>query len=346
MHLLYALKSRSVWQCVLLRGFKRSLSHSVSGPLMSVVWSQNISTLTAARPGWVTLNKVSGSSLDTACVTFLPFICMRDWHFAAQHVVKDDACRKIFFVVMVIVLNQYLPLALSQLTTGHRLKKVKKPAGESLRANQALVTSVDYHGGSQAWGCRKWCRYSSCQKWCCYSLCQKWSRYSLCQKWCHYKVVPLFIVLKVVPLFNVPKVVPLFIMPKVVPLFIVLKVVPLFIMPKVVPLFIMPKVVPLFIVLKVVPLFIVPKVVPLFIMPKVVPLFIVLKVVPLFIMLILNCSVGVRGRILTWYVQDCFKKKKKAVSVSCLVVQIFSRLCLLYASCRKCVCPWLKAFWP
>ena len=213
---------------------------------------------------------------------------------------------------MVIVLNQYLPLALSQLTTGHRLKKVKKPAGESLRANQALVTSVDYHGGSQAWGCRKWCRYSSCQKWCCYS-------YSLCQKWCRYKVVPLFIVLKVVPLFNVPKVVPLFIMPKVVPLFIVLKVVPLFI---------------------------VPKVVPLFIMPKVVPLFIVLKVVPLFIMLILNCSVGVRGRILTWYVQDCFKKKKKAVSVSCLVVQIFSRLCLLYASCRKCVCPWLKAFWP
>ena len=159
---------------------------------------------------------------------------------------------------MVIVLNQYLPLALSQLTTGHRLKKVKKPAGESLRANQALVTSVDYHGGSQAWGCRKWCRYSSCQKWCCYS-------YSLCQKWCRYKVVPLFIVLKVVPLF---------------------------------------------------------------------------------IMLILNCSVGVRGRILTWYVQDCFKKKKKAVSVSCLVVQIFSRLCLLYASCRKCVCPWLKAFWP
>ena len=74
----------------------------------------------------LTLNEVSGSSLPTSVsggiTSFLPFICM--WyrpHFTAQfNVVKDNAENSgLFsplFVVVMIVLNQFIPLALSQLT--------------------------------------------------------------------------------------------------------------------------------------------------------------------------------------------------------------------------------------
>ena len=77
-----------------------------------------------------------GSSLPTSvssCITsFLPFICLQDWpHFIAQHkVAKDNAENAFFFFffVLKVVLNQFLPLALSQLTIGHLPKKVNKPA--------------------------------------------------------------------------------------------------------------------------------------------------------------------------------------------------------------------------
>ena len=50
-----------------------------------------------------------------------------------------------FFVVLMTLLNEFLPLALSQLAIGYLLKKVNKPSQESasaskkLRSNQALV---------------------------------------------------------------------------------------------------------------------------------------------------------------------------------------------------------------
>jgi len=57
---------------------------------------------------------------------------------------------------MVIVLNQLLPLALSQLTVGCLLKKINQPGiskyHQMLRSNQAAVRSVDYSGGYQVQG--------------------------------------------------------------------------------------------------------------------------------------------------------------------------------------------------
>ena len=47
-------------------------------------------------------------------------ICMWD---NVRHAENSD-----FFVVLMLVLNQFLPLALSQLTIGHLLKKLNKPA--------------------------------------------------------------------------------------------------------------------------------------------------------------------------------------------------------------------------
>ena len=98
-------------------------SHSVSVSDIRV-WSgsQNIST---ELPGQcLTLNKFSGSSLPTSvscCITgYLPFICVWDWpHFACQHNVTENS-DLVFFIVVMIVLNQ--------LTTGHQLKKLHKPA--------------------------------------------------------------------------------------------------------------------------------------------------------------------------------------------------------------------------
>ena len=93
----------------------------------SVVRKQLFSTFTAAKSRWAILNEASGSSLPTSVsggiTSFLPFICM--WyrpHFTAQfNVVKDNAENSgLFsplFVVVMIVLNQFIPLALNQLTT-------------------------------------------------------------------------------------------------------------------------------------------------------------------------------------------------------------------------------------
>ena len=57
---------------------------------------------------------------------------MRGWpHFAAQHNVAKDSTENCDFfsrVIVVIIVSQFLPLVLSQLTTGCLLKKVNKPA--------------------------------------------------------------------------------------------------------------------------------------------------------------------------------------------------------------------------
>ena len=95
---------------------------------------QKAPTLTAVGPGKVTSDEISGSSLPmsvSSCITsFLPLVCSRDRpHFTAQHnVVKDSAENSwVFFVVVVmIILNQFFPLALSQLTIGLLLKKVNR----------------------------------------------------------------------------------------------------------------------------------------------------------------------------------------------------------------------------
>ena len=75
-------------ECILIKDFNHSCSGCEAG-------CQNVSTMTAARPGWVTSNKVSGSSLFMSvsdCITtFPPFICMQNQpYFAAQHNVTKN----------------------------------------------------------------------------------------------------------------------------------------------------------------------------------------------------------------------------------------------------------------
>ena len=84
-------------ECVLIKGFKQSLSLTDPVSLTSgcEAGCQKLCTLTAARPGWVTSNEISGNSLPSSassCITSsLPFICLRDWpHFAAQRTVMKD----------------------------------------------------------------------------------------------------------------------------------------------------------------------------------------------------------------------------------------------------------------
>ena len=65
--------------------------------------------MTAARPAWVMLNEVSGSSLPVSVsghiANFLPFVCLwHQTHSAAQHnVTKGNAknADDLFFLVMV-----------------------------------------------------------------------------------------------------------------------------------------------------------------------------------------------------------------------------------------------------
>ena len=70
----------------------------------------------------------SRSTLTAAHVSFPPFICMWDRYFAAQHHVMKDSTENIFLVIVMIVMNRFLPLAPSRLTVGHLLKKANKPA--------------------------------------------------------------------------------------------------------------------------------------------------------------------------------------------------------------------------
>ena len=56
-------------ECILIRYFKQppSLTASASLMLRCEVGCQNISAFTDARPGWVTLNKVSACTLGCMC---------------------------------------------------------------------------------------------------------------------------------------------------------------------------------------------------------------------------------------------------------------------------------------
>ena len=98
---------------------------------------RNIPTLTAARPGWVTLNEVSGSSLPTSVTSlitgFSPFSSVLDWpHIQALHSLTKDSAENfdLFFppAVVKIVLNLFLPLAQSQMTTDGQVSAKKLPA--------------------------------------------------------------------------------------------------------------------------------------------------------------------------------------------------------------------------
>ena len=133
------------------KGFKQSLFHSVSVSLMSrcKVSCQNISTLASQDMGdtergqWYT-----GSSLPASVsghiTSFLLFICMWDQpQFSALHnVTKDNTENSDTFcfinysssavMIKLIILNQFLPLALSWSTTGHLLKTANNPAGNML----------------------------------------------------------------------------------------------------------------------------------------------------------------------------------------------------------------------
>ena len=76
------------------------------------------------------------TSVSGRITSFPPFISVRDPpHFAARHTVAKDNAEnsdllknKIKKILVIIVLNQFFPLALSRLTLGHLLKKVNKSA--------------------------------------------------------------------------------------------------------------------------------------------------------------------------------------------------------------------------
>ena len=89
---------------------------------------------------WCPTRSVVGSdgllptSVSGHITSFPTFICMWDWHFAALHYVTKDTVKKLWLVffffstVLILVLNQFLPLALSWLALGCQLKKANKPA--------------------------------------------------------------------------------------------------------------------------------------------------------------------------------------------------------------------------
>ena len=105
--------------------------------------------MTAARPtGWVTSNKVSGTSLVVHCLNRFPMaslvsshsfvhMCGTD-HILQLSIIMSWKHRKLtfwglflVFEVLMIVLNQFIPLALNRLMIawiGCLLKKVNKPA--------------------------------------------------------------------------------------------------------------------------------------------------------------------------------------------------------------------------
>ena len=88
------------------------------------------------------------SHCSFSCRTnYISQLCIMSW--------KTTQCRKLTrfpSIVTMIVLHQFLPLALSQHATGRLLKMVSKPARNlrGPRANQAPVKHVDCYGGSQA----------------------------------------------------------------------------------------------------------------------------------------------------------------------------------------------------
>ena len=170
-------------ECILIKGYKQSLSCSVYVSLMlgCEVGCQNISTLTAPRPGWVTWNEVDGSLLPTSVsgrmTSFLPFICMRDrLHFIAQHnFVKDNRQSWPFFfslkseTKMTAFFYSHdgtfkpVPCISSELIDnrlpsqeGKQSNQKSLSTSERQRFNQAPVKTVDDHGAeSQAQGYRQ-----------------------------------------------------------------------------------------------------------------------------------------------------------------------------------------------
>ena len=129
---------RFVWQNAFKVSGSFSLAQSVWHLGVCKVSCQNISTLTAARPGWVIL-KVSGSSLPiyqflaTSPVngSFPPFIYMWNWlYFVAQHHnAKDAANSDLFFFHSHDDSTQPVSSTSSEpLVLGLLLKKVNKPA--------------------------------------------------------------------------------------------------------------------------------------------------------------------------------------------------------------------------
>ena len=90
------------------------------------------------------------------CACTYTCLCMR----AHTPTRTESTLSWFFFMVMMRVLNLFLPLALIWLTID---KKVSKSASISkmLRSNQAPMKNVDCHWGSRSWAQGYW-------KWCCY----------------------------------------------------------------------------------------------------------------------------------------------------------------------------------
>ena len=94
--------------CVSIIGFKQSLSLLLSLGLSDVgvqsLLSEHINFDSSARPGWMTLNEVSGSSLPTSIsgrsTGFLLFMYVRDRpHFTALHIVTEDKPENTDFII-------------------------------------------------------------------------------------------------------------------------------------------------------------------------------------------------------------------------------------------------------
>ena len=148
----------------------RSVSISVMSGCEVICWDVPAWT---HKPGWVTPNEVSGSSLPTSVsgrITFPPFICIRDrTHFTAQHnVAKDNAKKQHLFLFFCFRSrddsSNPVPSTSSELVDngsptqeGKQTSQESASASEGPRSDRAAGKHVDCHGGSQGRGYRKCC---------------------------------------------------------------------------------------------------------------------------------------------------------------------------------------------
>ena len=121
-------------ECVSIKGFKQSLllCFCLSDVEVRSQLSKKINFDTCQTRSVVVSDGLLPTSVSGHITSFPTFICMWDWHFAALHYVTKDIVKKtsffFFSTVLILVLNQFLLLALSWLALGCQLKKANKPA--------------------------------------------------------------------------------------------------------------------------------------------------------------------------------------------------------------------------
>ena len=115
-----------------------------------------MSTLTAARPGWVTLSKVSGSSLPTSVSgSLLVSLYAGPSTFRSSAQCCEKQRRKLSFFHSRYDSSNLVPSASSERLDNRLPTEEGKQTSQESVSNQTLVSNVDCHGGSQAQGYQK-----------------------------------------------------------------------------------------------------------------------------------------------------------------------------------------------